>query len=55
MWRPISIAIASATVCLLALVLWHVEMKATAVPPQKPDYAITSNSYLPIQRLEPVY
>jgi threonine/homoserine/homoserine lactone efflux protein len=38
---------------LAGLQLWQAEVNAAA--PQKPEYGITSNSYLPIQRLEPVY
>ena len=41
--------------CLAGLQIWQVEGKAMAVATQKPEYTITSNSYLPIQRLEPVY
>jgi hypothetical protein len=43
--------ILAAVAYLAGLQLWQAE----AVSPQKPEYGITSNSYLPIQRLEPVY
>jgi len=55
MRRSITVAISVATTSLLALVFWQVEVKATDTVLQKPDYAITANSYLPIQRLRPAY
>jgi hypothetical protein len=55
MRRSITVAIAVAMTSLLALVFWHVEVKATDTVLQKPDYGITANSYLPIQRLRPAY
>ena len=55
MRRSITIAIAVAMTSLLALVVWQVEVKATDTILQKPEYGITANSYLPIQRLRPAY
>jgi hypothetical protein len=55
MRRSITIAIAVAMTGLLALVFWQVEVKATDSILQKPEYGITANSYLPIQRLRPAY
>jgi hypothetical protein len=40
---------------LVGLQLWQAEVTAMAAASQKPEYGITSNAYLPIQRLEPVY
>jgi hypothetical protein len=55
MRKSITIAIAVAMTSLLALVFWQVEVKATDTILQKPEYGITANSYLPIQRLRPAY
>ena len=53
--RSITIAIAVAMTCLLALVFWQVDVKATDAVLQKPEYGIAANSYLPIQRPRPAY
>jgi hypothetical protein len=55
MRRSIAIAMAAAMTSLFALVFWQVEVKATDTVLQKPEYGITVNSYLPIQRLRPAY
>jgi len=55
MRKSITIAIAVAITSLFALVFWQVEVRATDTVLEKPDYAITANSYLPIQRLRPAY
>jgi hypothetical protein len=58
MRRPISIAIA--TMGLIALMFW-LGMGATGKDaavvsnPLKSDYALTSDPYLPVRRLEPAY
>jgi len=55
MRKSITITIAVAITSLFALVFWQVEVRATDTVLEKPDYAITANSYLPIQRLRPAY
>jgi hypothetical protein len=58
MLRPITVAIAFAMTSFLALMLWQVDRNATAGSAgarPKPEYAVTSNPYLPIKRLGPVY
>jgi hypothetical protein len=55
MRRSIAIAMAPAMTSLFALVFWQVEVKATDNVLQKPEYGITANSYLPIQRLRPAF
>ena len=55
MRSSIAIAMAVAMTSLLALVFWQIEVKATDTVLQKPEYGITANSYLPIQRLRPAY
>jgi len=55
MRKSITIAITVAITSLFALVFWQVEVRATDTVLEKPDYAITANSYLPIQRLRPAY
>ena len=52
MRRAIKITIAIAMMSLLALAFWQVNAMAAR---QKPVYGIPSNSYLPIQGLQPVY
>jgi hypothetical protein len=58
MRRPITIAIA--TMGLVALMFWlgmGATGKGAAVVsnPLKPEYALTSDPYLPVRRLEPAY
>jgi len=55
MQRPITIAVAFAMTSFLALMLWQVNKNATAGARPRPEYAVTSNPYLPIKRLGPVY
>jgi hypothetical protein len=55
MRRSITIAIVVVMTSLLALAAWQVEVKATDTVSQEPEYDITLNSYLPIQRLQPLY
>jgi hypothetical protein len=57
MRKLVTFAIAAAMTSLFALIFWQFGMNATdaAGPRSKPDYAVTSAPYLPIQRLEPVY
>jgi hypothetical protein len=55
MRRSITIAIVVAMTSLFALVLWQVDVKATDTVLQKPEYGVSANSYLPIQRLRPAY
>jgi hypothetical protein len=55
MRRSITIAIAVAVTSLLGLVFCQVEVRATDTVLQNPEYGITANSYLPIQRLRPAY
>jgi hypothetical protein len=48
---------AIAAAILFALILWQCGMKTTdaAVARPQPDYAITTDPYLPVHNLEPVY
>jgi hypothetical protein len=61
MRRPITIAIAVTMLSLFALTFWQMGMDVTAedaavaAAPPKPEYTVTSNPYLPIQWLEPVW
>ena len=50
MWRPVTISIA-VTTSFLALMLWQVDMNATADPWPKAKYTVASNSYFGIKRL----
>ena len=52
MRRAIKITIAIAMMSSLALAFWQVNAIAAR---QKPVYGIPSNSYLPIQGLQPIY
>jgi hypothetical protein len=57
MRRLITVAIAATMASLFVVMFWaQVGVIATAVAQAKPEtYAATSNPYLPIQMLEPVY
>jgi len=57
MRKLLAFAIAATMTSLFALIFWQFGMNATdaAGPRSKPDYAITSGPYLPIQGLDPVY
>ena len=60
MRRPITLAITVAILSLLALIVWEVGLDVTGQDAavargKKPEYSITNNPYLPIQRLRPVY
>jgi len=60
MQRPITIAIAVAITSLLVLMFWEAVLDVTGkdaavARAKKPEYSITNNPYLPIQRLRPVY
>jgi hypothetical protein len=54
MRRPIIFAIAAGLMSLFALIFWQGGMSTDAAG-LKPDYGVSSNPYLPIRRLEPVY
>jgi hypothetical protein len=58
MRNAIVIAIAAWMTSLFALMFWQVEAGGTAAVvevPQKPEYAVTSNPYLPIEWLRPAW
>ena len=55
MWRPIAIAIAVAMTGLCALMLRQDAMGQNGGAQVQSEYTATSNPYLPIRRLEPVW
>jgi hypothetical protein len=52
MRRPIIFAIVAGLMTLFALIFWQ---RGNAAGREPVEYGVSSNPYLPIQRLEPVY